>query len=131
MKLKPANHNILGELDLKNHFLEKLHELRYMKEEYYGPPNEKIDPLEVLAEAEAFRERHFIETSTQMPHAIGAPWQTDQQGEEQMVASKSIIDDEDTVGEEIVPPSEQPPTNSVISQYYSRQEMSSQGKEVV
>ena len=52
MKAKPANHNILGELDLKNHFLKKLHELRYMKEEYYGPPMEKIDPLEVLAEAE-------------------------------------------------------------------------------
>ena len=51
MKEKPANHNILGELDLKKHFLKKLHELRYMKEEYYGQPMEKIDPLEVLAEA--------------------------------------------------------------------------------
>ena len=81
MKSKPANHNILGELDLKNHFLKKLHELRYMKEEYYGPPMEKIDPLEVLAEAEAYRERNLINTSTQMPLVSGTPWQTDHQGE--------------------------------------------------
>ena len=108
MKAKPANHNILGELDLKNHFLKKLHELRYMKEEYYGPPMEKIDPLEVLAEAEAYRERNLINTSTQMPRASGTPWQTDHQGEEQMMASrsKSIIEDEDALGEEIEPPSE-------------------------
>ena len=121
MKAKPANHNILGELDLKNHFLKKLHELRYMKEEYYGQPMEKIDPLDVLAEAEAYRERNFINNSTQMPRAGGGtPWQTDHQGEEQMVASRSIIEDEDTLGEEIEPLAEQAPTNSVLNQYYSR-----------
>lgn len=39
----------MGELDLKDHFLKKLFELRYMKEEYYGAPEER-DAFEVIAE---------------------------------------------------------------------------------
>ena len=35
IKDKPSNYNIMGELDLKSHFLKKLKELREMKEEYY------------------------------------------------------------------------------------------------
>ena len=31
----------MADLDLKGHFLKKLNELRYMKEEYYGAPEEK------------------------------------------------------------------------------------------
>ena len=46
---KPANYNIMGELDLRGHFLKKLNELRFMKEEYYGAPEEKT-AFEVLAE---------------------------------------------------------------------------------
>ena len=37
----------MGELDLKNHFIQKLGELRMMKEEYYQCPEEP-DPLEKL-----------------------------------------------------------------------------------
>ena len=39
----------MGELDLKNHFLNKLNELRFMKTEYYGEPEEK-DVLQILTE---------------------------------------------------------------------------------
>ena len=47
MKNSPNNYNILGELDLKKHFLKKLNELRVMKEEYYSAPEEP-DPIEIL-----------------------------------------------------------------------------------
>ena len=39
----------MGELGLQNHFLKKLSELRFMKQEYYGAP-EEVDALKVLAE---------------------------------------------------------------------------------
>ena len=44
IKDKPRNHNIIAELDLKNHFLKKLNELREMKEEYYRVPEDQQKP---------------------------------------------------------------------------------------
>ena len=40
---------MLGEINLKDHFLSKLDELRYMRDAYYGIAEmPKVDPLEEL-----------------------------------------------------------------------------------
>ena len=42
---------MLGDINLKDHFLSKLDELRYMRDAYYGVPEmPKVDPLEILSQ---------------------------------------------------------------------------------
>ena len=74
IKTSPRNHNIMGELGLKHHFLRKLNELRDMKEEYYGVPVQP-DPLEILAQ----REKNNVYNIPKKDQAVdqSSPWTAD------------------------------------------------------
>jgi len=43
IKNKPNSYNIVGEFNLRTHFLNKLQELRSMKEEYYRAPGDQTN----------------------------------------------------------------------------------------